>query len=403
MPIPRPAGVPSERSGAPLTPALRALVRNCLDEVDTLVEDYVAEVSRFEGYRGGRVAPEDLRETARFSFELLLRRVGGLPVPEQLEKVSIELGRRRLHDGVPLEELLAAVRMDFVVLWNALMARVPPADLAALTSGAVRVWDAVELHTVHVHTSYLDEVAVLARARERERALLVGRLLSSDGADPHLVGQVATALQVDAAAPLLVAVSLADSERALSEAAARSGPGVAHVQHHNGRAVLLADPGASGMPAWLRSVPCAVAPVARGLARVPAAARTAAEIAALTQGGAGAVTLRQAWPRVAAARLGEVADMLEELVLGGLATAPETERQRLVETVTAYLQLGSVARTAGSLFCHRNTVLNRLSRFTELTGFDPTLPVDAASVVVALQCAPRGAVPRPEAALRTTR
>ena len=353
-----------ERSDVPLSPALRALVRDCLDDVDTLVEDYVAEVSTFAGYQGGRVPPEDLRETARFSFELLLRRVGGLPVPEQLERVSIELGRRRVHDGVPLEELLAAVRMDFVVLWNGLMARVPPADLAALISGAVRVWDAVELHTVHVHTGYLDEVAVLARARERERALLVGRLLSSDGTDPHLVAQVATALRVDAAAPLLVVVSLADSERALSEAAARSARGTAHVQHHNGRAVLLTDPGENGMPAWLHPVPCAVAPVAHGLARVPAAARAGAEIAALFQGDAGAVTLRQAWPRVAAGRLGEVAGMLDELVLGGLANAPETERPRLLETVTTYLHQGSVARTAQTLFCHRNTVLNRLSRFT---------------------------------------
>ena len=200
-----------EPSDAPLPPALRAVVRSCLDDVDTLVEDYVAEVSTFGGYGGGRVRPEDLRETARFSFELLLRRIGGLPVTEQLDKVSIELGRRRVHDGVPLEELLAAVRMDFVVLWNALMARVPPEGLGALTSGAIRVWDAVELHTVQVHTGYLDEVAVLARARERERSLLVGRLLSSDGADAHLVAQVATALQVDAAAPLLVVVSLADS------------------------------------------------------------------------------------------------------------------------------------------------------------------------------------------------
>jgi DNA-binding PucR family transcriptional regulator len=159
-----------------------------------------------------------------------------------------------------------------------------------------------------------------------------------------------------------------------------------------GRCSSLA-PGADGVPAWVQRVPCAVAPVAHGLARVPAAARTAAEIAALSRGDDGAVTLRHAWPRAAAARLGEVAGMLEELVLGGLATAPEVERQRLLETVTTHLSQGSVARTAASLFCHRNTVLNRLSRFTELTGFDPTLPVDAASVVVALECARPG--PRP--------
>src|SRR4051812_4798139 len=119
MHIPRAPRIPGERSGAPLTPALRALVRSCLDEVDTLVEDYVAEVSRFEGYRGGRVPPDDLRETARFSFELLLRRVGGLPVPGRLGKGGIGRGRRRRPGGGALGGGVGGGGVDFVGLWDA--------------------------------------------------------------------------------------------------------------------------------------------------------------------------------------------------------------------------------------------------------------------------------------------
>jgi hypothetical protein len=379
-----------EASAAPLSPPLRALVRECLDDVDQLVDAYVAEVQRFEGYTG-RVGDDDLRETARFSFELLLRLVGDLPVTEQLRAVSGDLGRRRAHAGVPLEELLRAVRMDFRVLWTALMARVQPDDLPALTSGAVRVWDAVERHTVQVHTGYLDEVAVLARARERERALLVGRLLASDGSDAQLVAQVATALRVDAPSRFVAAVAGADREQDLLAAAA-SAPAddVVHLQHHNGAVVVigeLSEEPSGGVPAWLTDVPCAVGPVVQGLARVPAAVAAAEEIAGtLDDAVHGPVTLRGAWPRIAAQRMGDVGGMLGLTVLQGMDGVSENERQRLVETVRAYVETASVAGTARVLYCHRNTVLNRLTRFAQLTGYDPTRPVDAAAVVVALEC-----------------
>jgi hypothetical protein len=48
------------------------------------------------------------------------------------------------------------------------------------------------------------------------------------------------------------------------------------------------------------------------------------------------------------------------------------------------LREGTVSRAAQALYCHRNTVLNRLGRFKEVTGVDPLHPGDASVVRVAL-------------------
>ncbi|MFE7708383.1 helix-turn-helix domain-containing protein [Streptomyces sp. NPDC057486] len=390
-PVRAPAAQPGADMGASVPPELRTLVRDCLDDLDELVGRYVPEVSAFDGYEA-TVPPEDLRETARACFELLLRLIGDLPVPEDLREVPDRLGRRRAHQGVPLERLLQAVRMDFRVLWTAMLERTRPHDQLQLTRGAVRVWEAVEFHTVHVHAAYLDQVAVLAREQEREQAALMGRLLSSDGRDQQLVAQVATLLQVNAQSEFAVAVAPPESQQELRRAVtARLTGQSAHLQQHNGMLVLVArlPQGADAPPpAWLDGVACAVGPVARGLARVPDMVRVAETIATTIDGGtAHPVTLVEAWMPVAAARLGPMAGMLADSVLSDLDRLPPHERERLLDTVVAYCGSGSVAAVTRELYCHRNTVLNRLSRFTELTGLHPTRPTEAAAILFALECA----------------
>ncbi|MDN5384213.1 MULTISPECIES: PucR family transcriptional regulator [Streptomyces] len=405
---------PLEPDGAtPVSAELRTLVRDCLDDLDSLVARYVAEVSSFEGYES-TVTSDDLRDTARACFELLLRLIGGLPLSEELREVPARLGRRRADQGVPLEQLLRAVRMDFRVLWTAMTERTGPAGLPELTRGAVRVWEAVEFHTVQVHAAYLDQIAVQARERERERTALMGRLLSSDGRDQRLVTQVATLLQVSTQADFTVAVAPPGFQQGLRRAVSALPTGrITHLQQHNGMLVLVAKlpPGEHHpVPSWLDGVPCAVGPVARGLARVPDVVRMAEAIAATLDGGTtGPVTLSEAWMPVAAARLGTMADALADAVLSGLDPLPPHERERLLTAVATYCATGSIAETARVLYCHRNTVLNRLNRFTELTGYRATSPEEAATVLFALHCArnrdgqgPSGGSGRPQDLTSTT-
>ncbi|WP_234048278.1 PucR family transcriptional regulator [Streptomyces liliifuscus] len=85
-------------------------------------------------------------------------------------------------------------------------------------------------------------------------------------------------------------------------------------------------------------------------------------------------------------RAGDLGRGLAADVLGGLHTGvPPAEADRLLETVQVHLSgSGSITDTAAALYCHRNTIQQRLNRFAELTGRDPRRPEDAALVVLAL-------------------
>ncbi|HET6876662.1 MAG TPA: helix-turn-helix domain-containing protein [Jatrophihabitans sp.] len=376
---------------------LRALAHACLDDLDEIVEAFAGEMHTLEPYAAGLVPWHELREDADASFELLLRLTAGLPVPQRLDDVGERIGRRRAELGVPLEVLLRAVRTDFRVLWEALLRRVAPDELPTLVHSTVRVWDAVEQHAARIQLAYLQESAVLAREREHERSHLVARLLASDGRDGQLVSQVATALEVRPTALFAVAAAPTPADRALRQAAERlrSQRVALHIQNVEHRAVLIAQlpEGCGAVPIdWLPGVPCGLGPVALGLSAVPRAVRTAIEVAdTLRPADGGPRTVVESWPHIVATRLADLAQALCAAVLPGEHALTDHERSRLLETVVVYLRCGSASATAEEVFCHRNTVLNRLNRFAELTGLELTRPDHAAAVIVALACHERAA------------
>ncbi|WP_237449895.1 helix-turn-helix domain-containing protein [Nocardiopsis alba] len=65
-----------------------------------------------------------------------------------------------------------------------------------------------------------------------------------------------------------------------------------------------------------------------------------------------------------------------------MAALEPDARARLLETLAHYTATGSVKAAAASLYCHRNTVVNRLQTFREVTGLDLTVPSQAARALV---------------------
>lgn len=372
-------------------PALHALVHACMDDLDELVDGFIAELAEMPPYQAESIPWPELRRDAEASFEMLLRRIADQPLPERLADISDRIGRRRAQAGVPLEMLLRAVRLDFRILWDALLRRAATDALRPLVDGAVTVWEAVEEHTVGVHVAYLDEAAVLARQREQERSQLVAALLASNGRDPAIRAQVATALELDPHERFAVAASHPANERTMREAVQhlRSGGANAHIHIEDRRPLLIAQlpDGSGGLPRhWLHDAPCALGPIAEGLAELPRSARIAVEIAdVLDPDVTGPRRLSDVWTEVVTHRLAETGEALADEALSELDTVTEHERARLAETAVAFFVSGSVTETAKTLFCHRNTVLNRLHRLGELTGGQLTRPDHAALVALALR------------------
>jgi DNA-binding PucR family transcriptional regulator len=71
-------------------------------------------------------------------------------------------------------------------------------------------------------------------------------------------------------------------------------------------------------------------------------------------------------------------------IYAGIEDHPFQERTRVIETATMFLESGSIKAAAESLYCHRNTVVNRLASLRAATGLDLHVPRDAALATVLL-------------------
>ena len=81
----------------------------------------------------------------------------------------------------------------------------------------------------------------------------------------------------------------------------------------------------------------------------------------------------------------DLGQVLTERVLGPILRLETTERDLLLDTLTAWLDCDASAQRAGErLSCHRNTVLNRLRRCEKLTGRSLSSPREAAELSLAL-------------------
>lgn len=169
--------------------------------------------------------------------------------------------------------------------------------------------------------------------------------------------------------------------------------GVAELGHHpleSLRALLAPLPVRAG-----------ISPVVGSPAELAGARRLAALAlrAAPAPAGSGACLLDERLPAALVAADPELAARLREVVLGPVLALPGQEARVLLTTLGTWLACqGSTTYAAQRLYCHRNTVSNRLRRLEQLTGrtlSDPAHVVELALAHAALAHAPAKAGPPP--------
>lgn len=373
-----------------------AIALSWLDDVEVLAGRFVAQLKAIETYRDGPVAEEELHRSARQSMRLLIHLIADRPIPPEAERVSRDVGHHRAVAGMPLEGVVRAVQLNYNVLWQAILERTPAEELGALAPDSILVWNSITQHLNGVMDAYQETTEELARARQDRRRAAFAGLVLSQGQDQRVVARAAEVLGFREDGNFAVVIAVPGMELELRTRAKKLAE--RKIRQHleeavTGDTLVLELPArTTAIPrGWLGDLDCTVGPVAYGLHELPGALDLAQRASRVRRRGVtGPVYLRSAWLEVFADADLQLTEALVADTLGAVLPLPDDEFERVTGTVLRHLEgTGSVAETAAALFCHRNTVVNRLRRFSELTGLDIRHPEAAAIALLALRASPR--------------
>lgn len=332
------------------------------------------------GYGQNVLGESDLAEAALAAFTALVKRMAD--DASESSMLAEELGRRRAQQGIELESLLSAIRLDFGILWKMLRRLAEPGDVNVLLDNAQQVHDAVEAHVAAVQRAYLTEEARLRSDRQWFESQIIARFLDDTHTSGLTEADVARALRVDAGASYTV-IALPEEADQAEIAKLQQVQGV-RVHRNSDETILIKQGGGSDwIPGRLSLYGGIVADVP-GLAAVPAAALSARKLATVARPGEGLTDAESGWVRICREALVESLPQIISSNESRLEEFDAAERERVLQTVEVFARLGSVKLTAAALFCHRNTVVNRLKSFEERTNLDLTIPAQAAFALVAI-------------------
>ncbi|KES08324.1 PucR family transcriptional regulator [Streptomyces toyocaensis] len=400
----RPGPMPAPRRRTPRVrslidaDALRVLhraARVLLDDLPQLTDRLVAALQEQEpAYRtavdGDAAATwQEVHRSLRHSITSLLDPRGAR---DAARRCSWKIGATRAEQGLPLDALLHAFRLGGSLVWQGLVdetSRTAPEDVRLLVHVASDVWDFVDEHCTLVADAYRQTERQLAWRRENRVRLLAAALLDGTSRIADLP-EAAQALDLPERGRYVVVAAVGGRLAGCPGAQAVLSPGV-RVHWHTG---VDADYGIVPVEDGEESiVPDEQAPGTRvgvssavdGLAAVGQARRLADTALSLCPGSGGTVRLTEHLPAALVASSPELGTALAERLLGPLDRLEPADAEVLLDTLATWLACdGSAQRASRRLYCHRNTVLNRLRRFEQLTGRSLSRPSDLVEVSLAL-------------------
>lgn len=359
-------------------------------DADALAESYVVAVREVPEYRDPRIPLSEIHRIARVSFDSLLTTLKTGDA-QRLIEIADEVGSSRARAQIPVASLMTAIRLDFALIWNEIVAIAAPEDADLLLRHSILVWRVVDTYARATQDSYLAEVRRQSDLAALARRALITELFQSPSPPAERRASIAAELGIPAEATLTVAVATGASVSALSAAVTQLERSGLEVFTNFRGPGLLAFFSQRGVPArvvqdalaLLQEVELGLIAEVDGFAGLHDAAELAAALGGLAEPGTGrALTPARDWAKLLRRHLEERHLSIARDIAEALAKCGVAERGNLESAVRAYLRCGNVAEAATTTFCHRNTLTNRLRRFEELTGIDVTVPEQAARVVL---------------------
>ncbi|MBH0022717.1 helix-turn-helix domain-containing protein [Salinibacterium sp. SWN248] len=361
----------------------------CLSEVDTLVERWTVQLGSIEVYKEGLVDLDRVIADCRMIFIRLLTDIGGHAVPPEAREVSERVGHTRALQGIPLVDVMSAIRLDYRVMWEAISAHTTDVEMREVFDSVPRIWDAIERHSQELTSAYTATQFGMAQVRQDERRLWFTRLLETDGKN-HVLNTRACAVLSFAPESDFTIFTHADrvdeSLDRLNDTLHRAGI-VAHQHETESGPVLIAQmPREGSMPLnaithehkvlMLDGIP--------GISSVPAAIRVTQAVAlVLPPSDARLVNVTDFWHVSVFQNPFDTGRIIHQRHVDALLKLPASERAVLERTADEFLTSGSIALASRALFCHRNTITNRLDSLERVTGLDLRLPAEASLYILA--------------------
>jgi hypothetical protein len=349
---------------------------------DSLVTDFLQRFSA-DSYGEAQVPEEDVFRTAVDTMDMFLYLMAGQELPHDLRTLPRDVATRRARQGVPLDAFLNAVRNDFRVLWKGLERVASDDGIAVLVSNMDLVLDIVERYLSSIQQAFSEEEALLARDQRLYRQRLLSRLFGAQLPDRDEVGDIAEALGVRASDTFEVLAVVGDT---VAQAQRQHESDHRSYAYEAAGSLYLFRPYRKGR-SWLDERPDFAAgymPAVEGLSQVPQAAASALVLARHAPSEGGLATVAESWMGIAGKLLESALPGFSARVHAALDDCTPHERQRLLQVARSYSRTGSIKQTAEELYCHRNTVVNRLHAISEIMGLDLTVPAEAARALVAL-------------------
>ena len=305
-------------------------------------------------------------------------------------------GRFKAEQGVPLDIVLHGYRVGARMVWSLLRDRASADEAPELLDTASTLWEIVDQYSDAVAHAYREAAARLTKRDLQTRRLQLDAILDGDTRRTRLWESV-RALGLPVAGVYLCVVIEACTAEADPVPAINARLSELYVKCHwrenfDGQDGLLVLP-SEALVARTVAAMSEVSTVRIGVSRTfgrpdeSHAALADAQLAMMCGPPSSAAVTRfeHAPLQLLLVRQPEAAEAMAEEVLGGLLALPEHERESLLDTLQAWFDCGgSTADAAARLHYHRNTVLYRLRRVTELTGRAVADPAQAAELFVAL-------------------
>ncbi|MFJ4277460.1 PucR family transcriptional regulator [Streptomyces massasporeus] len=325
---------------------------------------------------------------------------------EAAHRCTWRIGAARAEQGLPLDALLHAFRLGGSLVWQRLVeetTRSEPEDIRLLVHVATDVWNFVDEHCTLVADAYRQAERQLAWRRENRVRLLAAALLDGTSRIADLPETAERLCLPEHGRYVVVAIAGGPPHDLPTRGSAYLHSGV-EVDHG---IVLVGDEGDEGGGEVDRDPLAALdlppdAPAGRrigvgsavtGLAAVGDARRLADLALSICPPEGGTVRLTDHLPEALVVSCPELGVTLVERVLGPLLRLEPADRDVLLDTLVAWFACeGSAQRAGERLYCHRNTVLNRLRRCEQLIGRSLARPHDVVEIGLALTARrlPRG-------------